>query len=186
MPCGPALNASVSLLKIANDIRWMGSGPRAGLGEIEMPHLSMGSSIMPGKTNPIIAEAVCQVAAKVIGNDATITIAGQHGNFEINVMMPVVAYTLLESIQLLASAATVFADRCINGITATTAGPEAVERGLMMATALSPRIGYDAAAAIARHARETGSTIREVAREHTDLSEDTLTHLLDARLLAGP
>jgi len=185
VPCGPALNASVSLLKIANDIRWMGSGPRAGLGEIEMPHLSMGSSIMPGKTNPIIAEAVCQVAAKVIGNDATITIAGQHGNFEINVMMPVVAYTLLESIQLLASAATVFADRCINGITATTAGPEAVERGLMMATALSPRIGYDAAA-IARHARETGSTIREVAREHTDLSEGTLTHLLDARLLAGP
>jgi fumarate hydratase, class II len=183
---GALKTVAVSLLKIANDIRWMGSGPRAGLGEIEMPHLSMGSSIMPGKTNPIIAEAVCQVAAKVIGNDATITIAGQHGNFEINVMMPVAAYTLLESIQLLASAATVFADRCINGITATTAGPEAVERGLMMATALSPRIGYDAAAAIARHARETGRTIREVAREHTDLSEDTLTHLLDARRLAGP
>ena len=119
-------------------------------------------------------------------NSALETRAGQHGNFEINVMMPVAAYTLLESIQLLASAATVFADRCINGITATTAGPEAVERGLMMATALSPRIGYDAAAAIAHHARETGRTIREVAREHTDLSEDTLTHLLDARLLAGP
>src|SRR6185436_13129031 len=108
----------------------MGSGPRAGLGEIEMPHLSMGSSIMPGKTNPIIAEAVCQVAAKVIGNDATITIAGQHGNFE---------------------------------ITATDAGPAAVERGLMMATALSTRIGYDSAAAIAREARETGRTVREVA-----------------------
>ncbi len=164
----------------------MGSGPRAGLGEIEMPHLSMGSSIMPGKTNPIIAEAVCQVAAKVIGNDATITIAGQHGNFEITVMMPVAAYTLLESIELLTGAARVFADRCITGITATDAGPAAVERGLMMATALSPRIGYDAAAAIARHARDTGRTIREVARDRTDLTENDLTHLLDARRLTGP
>ena len=180
---GALKTIAVSLLKIANDIRWMGSGPAPGSAKSKC-HPVQGSSIMPGKANPVIAEAVCQVAAQVIGNDATITVAGQHGNFEITVMMPVAAYTLLESIELLTGAAT-FADQCISGITATDAGPASVERGLMMATALPPRIGYDAAAAIAREARETGRTIREVARDRTDLTENDLTHLLDARRLTG-
>jgi fumarate hydratase class II len=182
---GALKTIAVSLMKIANDIRWMNSGPRAGLREIEVPSLSMGSSIMPGKTNPILAEAVCQVAAKVIGNDATITLGGQHGNFEINVMMPVIAHCLLESIDLLAGAARVFAQRCVAGITATNAGPAAVERGLMMATALSPRIGYDRAAAVAGEARERDLSVREVARERTDLTEDELAALLDVDRLTG-
>jgi fumarate hydratase class II len=164
----------------------MSSGPRAGLGEIEVPGLSMGSSIMPGKTNPVVAEAVCQVAAKVTGNDATIALAGGRGNFELTVMSPVVAYSLLESIDLLAGAATLFADQCISGIRATSAGPTAVERSLMTVTALSPRIGYDAAATIAAEARSTGRTIREIARERTDLSEDELLVLLDPQRMAGP
>jgi fumarate hydratase class II len=183
---GALRTAAVSLLKIADDVRWMNSGPRAGLGEIELPSLFMGSSIMPGKTNPIVAEAVCQVAAKVTGNDATIAMAGGRGNFELTVMSPVVAYCLLESIELLAGAATVFADRCISGIRATSAGPAAVERSLMTVTALSPRIGYDQAAAIAAEARASERTIREVARERADLSEDELSDLLDPRRMTGP
>jgi fumarate hydratase, class II len=166
-------------------VRWMSSGPRAGLGEIEVPGHSMGSSIMPGKTNPIVAEAVCQVAAKVTGNDATIALAGGRGNFEITVMTPVVAHGLLESIELMAAAATVFADRCISGIRATSAGPAAVERSLMMVTALSPRIGYDEAAVIAAEARDSGRPIREVARERTDLPDDELSALLDPRRMTG-
>jgi fumarate hydratase class II len=183
---GALRTAAVSLLKIADDVRWMNSGPRAGLGEIEVPSLSMGSSIMPGKTNPVVAEAVCQVAAKVTGNDATIALAGGRGNFELTAMSPVVAYSLLESIELLASAAAVFADRCISGIRATSAGPAAVERSLMMVTALSPRIGYDQAAAIAAEARADGRTIREVALERADLREDELSDLLDPRRMTGP
>lgn len=182
---GALKTVAVSAMKIANDIRWMSSGPRAGLGEIEIPTLSMGSSIMPGKTNPIIAEAVCQVAAKVIGNDTTITVGGQHGNFEINVMMPVVAYSLLESITLLAGACQVFTHHCIDGITATQAGPESVERGLMLATALSPKIGYDQAARLAKEARNSGLTIREVARRLTSLTEDELSGLLNPRQMTG-
>ncbi|QJY48898.1 class II fumarate hydratase [Pseudonocardia broussonetiae] len=183
---GALRTAATSLLKIADDVRWMSSGPRAGLGEIEVPGLSMGSSIMPGKTNPVVAEAVCQVAAKVAGNDATIALAGGRGNFELTVMSPVVAYCLLESIDLLAGAATVFADTCISGIRATAAGPAAVERSLMTVTALSPRIGYDAAAAVAAEARSTGRTIREVARERTGLGEDELLALLDPQRMVGP
>ncbi|WP_255622034.1 lyase family protein [Pseudonocardia sp. DSM 110487] len=182
---GALRTAAAGLLKIADDVRWMNSGPRAGLGEIEVPSLSMGSSIMPGKTNPIVAEAVCQVAAKVMGNDATIAVAGGRGNFELTVMTPVAAFSLLESIELLAGAAVVFADRCISGIRATSAGPAAVERTLMMVTALSPRIGYDEAAAVAREARASGRTIREVARERTDLREDELSELLDPRRMTG-
>jgi fumarate hydratase class II len=182
---GALRTAAASLLKIADDVRWMNSGPRAGLGEIEVPSLSMGSSIMPGKTNPIVAEAVCQVAAKVMGNDATIAVAGGRGNFELTVMTPVVAFSLLESIELLAGTAVVFADRCISGIRATSAGPAAVERTLMMVTALSPRIGYDEAAAVAREARASGRTIREVARERTGLREDELSELLDPRRMTG-
>ncbi|MFC8569285.1 class II fumarate hydratase [Streptomyces sp. NPDC057245] len=183
---GALRTAAASLLKIADDVRWMSSGPRTGLGEIEVPHLSMASSIMPGKTNPVVAEAVCQVAAKVMGNDATIALAGGRGNFEITVMTPVVAYSLSESIELLAGAATVFADHCIAGIRATAAGPAAVERSLMTATALSPRIGYDKAAAVAAEARTSGRTVREVARERTDLAEEELTELLDPRRMTGP
>jgi fumarate hydratase, class II len=183
---GALRTAAVGLLKVADDVRWMSSGPRSGLGEIEVPTLSMGSSIMPGKTNPVVAEAVCQVAAKVTGNDAAIALAGGRGNFELTVMTPVVAYCLLESIELLAGAASVFADRCIAGIKATDAGPAAAERSLMTATALSPRLGYDEAAAIAADARASGRTIREVTRERTDLPEDELSELLDPLRMTGP
>ena len=182
---GALRTAAVSLLKIADDVRWMNSGPRTGLGEIDVPDLSLGSSIMPGKTNPVIAEAVGQVAVKVVGNDAAIAMAGGRGNFEVTVMTPVVAYSLLESVELLAGAAVVFAERCIAGIRATPAGPAAVERNLMTATALSPRLGYDGAAAIAAEARATGGTIREIARKHTDLPEDELTALLDPLRMTG-
>jgi fumarate hydratase, class II len=169
---------AVSLMKIANDIRWMGSGPRAGIGEITLPAVQPGSSIMPGKVNPVIAESVLMAAAQVIGNDLTITIGGQSGNFELNTMMPVVAYNLLQSIQLLAAGARNFADRCIKGVQATERGPEMVEKGLMLATALSPAIGYEKAAEIAKEAARTGRTIREVAAEQTDLSAEDLDRIL--------
>jgi fumarate hydratase, class II len=172
---------AVSLLKIANDIRWMSSGPRAGLGEITLPETSLSSSIMPGKSNPVIAESVCQVAARVIGNDATITLGGQYGNFEINVMMPVMAYSLLESIEILSTATTNFADRCVTGIRPTGYGPVSVERSLVMATALAPVIGYDKAAEISKEAHDSGRTIREVARQMANLSDEDLNFLLDAR-----
>ncbi|HBJ30806.1 MAG TPA: aspartate ammonia-lyase, partial [Dehalococcoidia bacterium] len=133
---------AVSLMKISNDIRWIGSGPRGGFGEIMLPEVQPGSSIMPGKVNPVIPESVCQVAAQVIGNDAAIAIAGQSGNFEINVMMPVAAYNLLQSIDLLAASAKNLAEQCISGLEATTAGPDMVERGLAIVTALVPHIGY--------------------------------------------
>lgn len=170
---------AVSLMKIANDIRWLGSGPRAGIGEIALPEVQPGSSIMPGKVNPVIAESVCMVCAQVIGNDATITIAGQSGNFELNVMMPVAAYNLLQSIELLAAATTNFKLQCIDGLKATARGPELVERGLSLCTALVPAIGYDLAAQISHDAFESGETVREVARRKTSLSEEDLNRLLD-------
>jgi fumarate hydratase, class II len=182
-----ALNTlAVSLMKIANDIRWLGSGPRAGIGEIDIPAVQPGSSIMPGKVNPVIAESVCMVCAQVIGNHTTITIAGQSGNFEINVMMPVSAYNLLQSIGLLAAAARNFTEQCIKGIQATTRGPEMVERGLAIGTALAPVIGYDAAANIAKEASKTGKTIREVAREKTKLTEEELDRILDPANMTKP
>ncbi|HLL78026.1 MAG TPA: class II fumarate hydratase, partial [Ktedonobacteraceae bacterium] len=156
---------AVSLMKIANDIRWLGSGPRAGIGEIDLPAVQPGSSIMPGKVNPVIAESVCMACAQVIGNSTTITVAGQSGNFEINVMMPVTAYNLLQSIRLLAAVSRNFTEQCVRGIQATTRGPEMVERGLAICTSLAPVIGYDAAANISKEAYKTGKTIREVARE---------------------
>jgi fumarate hydratase class II len=183
---GALRTAAVSLLKVADDVRWMSSGPRGGLGEIEVPDLGMSSSIMPGKTNPVVAEAVCQAAAAVIGHDATIAAAGGRGNFEIIAMSPVVAHSLLQAIDLLAGAATVFADRCVAGIRPTAAGPAAVERSLITATALTPRIGYDAAAAVAGEARTTGRTIREVAAERTDLPPQELAALLDPLRMTGP
>ena len=178
---GALKTVAVSLMKIANDIRWLGSGPRAGIGEIALPEVQPGSSIMPGKVNPVIAESAAMVAAQVMGNDATITIAGQSGNFELNVMLPLIAYNLLQSIELLANACTNLTDQSVLGIKATERGPELVETGLMLATALAPEIGYDRAAEISKEAYKTGRTIREVAREKTDLSEEELDKLLDAR-----
>src|SRR5690348_6953151 len=177
---------AVSLMKIANDIRWLGSGPRAGIGEIELPAVQPGSSIMPGKVNPVIAESVTMVCAQVMGNHTTITVAGQAGNFEINVMMPVAAYNLLQSINLLAASANNFTDQCIKGIKATSRGPEMVERGLAICTSLAPVIGYDAAANIAKEAAKTGRTIREVAREKTDLTEADLDRILDPASMTKP
>ena len=176
---------AVSLMKISNDIRWIGSGPRGGFGEIMLPEVQPGSSIMPGKVNPVIPESVCQVAAQVIGNDAAIAIAGQSGNFEINVMMPVAAYNLLQSIDLLAASAKNLAEQCISGLEATTAGPDMVERGLAIVTALVPHIGYDASAAIAHEAQKTGKTVKEISRIRTDLTEDQLVEILDPSSMTG-
>ena len=176
---------AVSLMKISNDIRWIGSGPRGGFGEIILPEVQPGSSIMPGKVNPVIPESVCQVAAQVIGNDAAIAIAGQSGNFEINVMMPVAAYNLLQSIDLLAASAKNLAEQCISGLEATTAGPDMVERGLAIVTALVPHIGYDASAAIAHEAQETGKTVKEISLIRTDLTEDQLVEILDPSGMTG-
>ena len=163
---------AVSMVKIANDIRWLASGPRCGLGEVNLPSLQPGSSIMPGKVNPVIPEAVIQVAAQVMGNDTTIMLAGQAGNFELNVMLPVMAYNLLQSIELLGSAADVFAKKCIAGISAnreTCAGY--IEKSLALATGLAPKIGYDQAAAVSKKAFESGKTIREVLLEDKIMSE---------------
>jgi fumarate hydratase class II len=185
--CSGALKTvAVSLMKIANDIRWLGSGPRAGIGEIELPAVQPGSSIMPGKVNPVIPESVCQVAAQVIGNDTTIAIAGQSGNFEINVMMPVAAHNLLESIDIMASASRNLADRCVSGLTATRRGPDMVEQGLAIATTLVPHIGYDKATAIAKEAQATGKSIREVAVIRTSLSEAELDEVLDPESMTKP
>jgi len=179
---GALKTVAVSLVKIANDIRWLASGPRCGFGEINIPALQPGSSIMPGKVNPVIPEAVLQVAAQVMGNDTTIMMGGQSGNFELNVMLPVIAYNLLQSITLLASAAAVFADTCIRGITANRDVCEAnIERSLALVTALVPKIGYDRAAAIAKKAFESGQTIREVALAEKILPEDEIDDLLNSR-----
>ena len=184
---GALKTVAVSLFKIANDIRWMGSGPRAGLGELDIPAVQPGSSIMPGKVNPVIAESLLMVCAQVIGNDATVTLAGQAGStFELNVMMPVAAYNLLQSIELLAAGARNFAEQCVVGLKATEQGPAMVERGLMMATALAPVIGYDQAAEIAKEAARTGRTVREVARERTSLSDAELARILDPAKMTEP
>jgi len=177
---------AVSLLKLGNDIRWLGCGPRAGFAELALPEVQPGSSIMPGKVNPVIAEALCMVAAQVIGNDATITIAGQSGNFELNVMMPVAAFNLIQSIELLASAVSNFTSKLVDGLKATKNGPELVERGLALCTALVPAVGYDASAAIAHDAYESGKTVREIAREKTNLSEAELDKLLDPSSMVDP
>jgi fumarate hydratase class II len=140
---------------------------------------------MPGKVNPVIAESAAMVAAQVMGNDATIAIAGQSGNFELNVMLPLIAYNLLQSVDLLSNAAANLTDQCVSGIEATERGPELVEQGLMLATALAPVIGYDRAAEISKAAYKSGRTIREIAREETDLPEEELDELLDARHMTG-
>jgi len=171
---------AVSLMKIANDLRWMNSGPLAGLGEIALPALQPGSSIMPGKVNPVIPEAVAMLSAQVIGNDATITVAGQSGNFQLNVMLPVVAYNLLQSIGLLASGARTLADNAVAGFTVNRARlDEALDRNPILVTALNPVIGYEQGAAIAKHAYAQGRPVKEVAREMTDLTDEELDRLLD-------
>jgi fumarate hydratase class II len=176
---GALKTLAVSLVKIANDIRWLASGPRSGIGEISIPSLQPGSSIMPGKVNPVIPEAVLQVAAQVVGNDTTITMGGQGGNFELNVMLPVIAFNLMQSISILASVTVAFNEKCIAGITANRDTCAAyIERSLALVTGLVPKIGYDQAAAIAKKAYETGRTIRQVALEETRLSENELVELL--------
>ncbi len=171
---------AVSLIKIANDIRWLSSGPRCGLGEIDIPSLQPGSSIMPGKVNPVIPEAVIQVAAQVIGNDASITVSGQAGNFELIVMLPVIAHNLLQSIDLLSAASIVLAEKSVNGVTANREKCTAnLEQSLALCTGLVPVIGYDKAAAIAKEAYREGKTVREVALSHGVLPEQELNKLLD-------
>ncbi|MFO7559140.1 MAG: class II fumarate hydratase [Desulfobacterales bacterium] len=176
---GALKTLAVSMVKIANDIRWLGSGPRCGLGEILLPSLQPGSSIMPGKINPVIPEAVVQVAAQVMGNDTTIMLGGQGGNFELNAMLPVIAHNLLQSIQLLSSAATVFAQKCIQGLTADERTcSENVDKSLALATYLVPDLGYDRASQIAKQAHETGRTVKEIAVEENILSEADFNQLL--------
>jgi fumarate hydratase, class II len=179
---GALKTLAVSMVKIANDIRWLASGPRCGLGEINLPALQPGSSIMPGKVNPVIPEAVIQVAAQVMGNDTTIMLSGQSGNFELNVMMPVMAYNLLQSIDLLGSAAAVFAKKCIDGISAnreTCAGY--IEKSLALATGLAPKIGYDRAAAVSKKAFESGKTVRQILLEDKMMTEKEFDDWLQAQ-----
>ncbi len=175
---------AVSLTKIAQDLALMGSGPRAGIGELLLPELQKGSSIMPGKVNPVIAEVVLQVAAQVIGNDTAITLGGMQGNFELNVRVPLIARNLLSSITLLTSAATVLGEKCVAGIEANTAGCErSAESTLAVATALNPHIGYDRASEIVKEATRSGRSLREVAREQ-GVSEEVLDEALDLRRMA--
>jgi fumarate hydratase class II len=176
---GALKTVAVSLVKIANDIRWLASGPRCGIAEINIPSLQPGSSIMPGKVNPVIPEAVIQVAAQVAGNDLTVMLGGQSGIFELNVMLPVIAYNLLQSIALLTSSVDVFGEKCIKGITANRDTCAAgIEKSLAMVTGLVPHIGYDKAAAIAKKAYETGKTIREIVLAEKILPEDLVDKLL--------
>ena len=177
---GQLKTTAVSLMKIANDLRWMNSGPLAGLAEIALPDLQPGSSIMPGKVNPVIPEAAAMVAAQVIGNDATITIAGQSGNFQLNVMLPVVALNLLQSIALLANASSALADAAIKGFKVNKQKlDDALDRNPILVTALNSVIGYDKGAAIAKQAYKEGRAIRDVAAEQTKLKPEQLRELLD-------
>ncbi|MGZ4463533.1 MAG: lyase family protein, partial [Gaiellaceae bacterium] len=177
---------AVSLTKIANDIRFMGSGPRAGLAELRLPELQKGSSIMPGKVNPVIPEVVTQVAAQVIGNDQAITIGGMQGHFELNVFVPLIARNLLQSIELLSSSARLFAEKCVDGIEADREQCERyAELTLSAAAALNPYIGYDKASEIVKAAVSSGRSLREVAREQ-GVDDEILDRALDFRAMARP
>ncbi len=177
---GALKTVAVSLMKIANDIRWMGSGPRCGIGEIFIPPVQPGSSIMPGKVNPVIAESVCQVATQVIGNDTTITLAGQSGNFELNVMMPIIAHNILNSIKILSNSCNIFVDKCLKDLKANEEKcHECIEKSLAMVTALVPKIGYDKAAEIVKEAYEENKTIRELILEKKILSKKEVEEILD-------
>jgi fumarate hydratase class II len=178
---------AVSLTKIANDLRWLSSGPRCGIGEIGLPDTQPGSSIMPGKVNPVMCESVLQVAAHVIGCDATITACGQAGNFELNVMMPIMALRLLESITFTATVVRAFTEECVTGIEANKERcAELVEKSLAMVTALAPVIGYDAAAQIAKESFASGKTVREVCKEQRILPEERLNKILDPWRMTEP
>jgi fumarate hydratase class II len=181
---GALKTVAVSCTKIANDIRWMGSGPRAGLAELVLPELQKGSSIMPGKVNPVMAEVLTQVSAQVIGNDAAITVGGLSGNFELNVYIPLMARNLLQSITYLAAACRTFAARCVDGITANTERAQALaESTLVLVTALNPVVGYDEGAAISKEAAATGRSLREVALDH-GVAPDVLDKVLDLHAVA--
>ncbi len=184
---GALKTIAVSLSKIANDIRWLGSGPRAGLGEIMLPAVQPGSSIMPGKVNPVICESMLQLCAQVIGNDATITLGGMGGVFELNVMLPVIAYNLLESISILTNGCDMFRENLVDGLKANEKTCEDyIEGSLAMCTSLAPVIGYDKVAHLAHVAYETGKTVREVALEEKVLPEDELAELLDPASMTTP
>jgi fumarate hydratase class II len=183
---GALKTVAVSLTKVANDLRFLGSGPRAGLGEIALPELQKGSSIMPGKVNPVIPEVVTQVAAQVIGNDMAITIGGMQGHFELNVFVPLLARNILDSVKLLSSACRLFAEKCVNGIEARRENAERyAELTLSAATALNPFIGYDRAAEIVKEAAASGRSLREVAREK-GVDDAVLDEALDYRKMAKP
>jgi len=184
---GALKTVAVSLIKIANDIRWMGSGPRCGIGEIHLPETQPGSSIMPGKVNPVIPESLTQVCAQVIGNGTTITIGGLSGNFELNVMMPVIAYNLFQSIRLLANAVDHFSKRCIKGLEADRGRcEEMIEKSLALVTVLAPKIGYDEAARIAKEAYQNRKTIRQVVEEKGLFPREDLDRLLDPQSMITP
>jgi fumarate hydratase class II len=183
---GSVRTVAVSLMKIAGDISWLGTGPRAGLGELELPEVQPGSSIMPGKVNPVIAESLIHACAQALANDYAVCLAAQGGYFELNTRMPLAAHNLLQAIALLAAATDNFGDRCVRGLRASERGPQIVEEGLALATALAPVIGYDAAVAIAKEAAASGRTIREVAGEMTDLSQEELDRILDPKSMTGP
>ena len=178
---------AVSLFKIANDIRWLSSGPRCGIGEIQLPATQPGSSIMPGKVNPVMSEAMMMVCSEVIGNDACITWAGANGNFELNVMMPVMAHNILESIRLLGNACEIFTEKCVRGIVANEERcRELVELSMAMVTSLAPKIGYDRAAEIAKESAKTGRTVREICRERNLLPAAELEAALDPVAMTEP
>jgi fumarate hydratase class II len=178
---------ATGLFKIANDIRWLASGPRCGIGEIRLPATQPGSSIMPGKVNPVMCESMMMVCAQVFGNDACITWAGANGNFELNVMMPVMAHDLLESVRLLANVIDAFCDKCVTGIVANRERcEELVELSMAMVTSLAPKIGYDRAAEIAKESAQTGKTVREICLEKKVLPETELTRVLDPIAMTEP
>src|SRR6185295_2450841 len=184
---GALKTIACSLTKIANDIRLLGSGPRCGIGEIVLPDLQPGSSIMPGKVNPVMPEMLTMVAAQVIGCDAAIAAGGLQGHFELNTFKPLIAYNLLFAMQILSSGCRAFADKCVAGLEANRERcEELIEKSLMMCTALAPKIGYDASAKLAQEAYKTGKTVRELAREKKLLSEKELNELLDARKMTEP
>ena len=183
---GVIKSLSLSIMKICNDIRWMGSGPRSGLGEVNLPAVAPGSSIMPGKVNPVIAESFLQVCAQIYGNCCAVELSAQTGNFELNVMLPVVAHNILESVEIMAKSAVNFSKKCIVGLEATELGPKSVHKSLSMVTALVPEIGYDLSAKIAQEAERTGKTVEEIAIEKTNLSPSKIKEILDPFKMINP
>ncbi len=184
---GALKTCACSLYKIGNDIRFLGSGPRCGLGELKLPPVQPGSSIMPGKVNPVMVESLMQVCAQVIGNDAAVSVGGLSGNFELNVMIPVMIHNVLSSIRIMSNCVKQFTERCVRHLEADreTIG-KLVEQSLMLATPLAPVIGYDQAAEVAKEAYKTGKTIRELVREKGILADDKLEEVLDIRAMTEP